>query len=218
MIAIVGAGGTGSHVAHKLGMYLGALQRLRPYTKQEVHIYDSAHYREANLYRQVCLSTDMMANKAIALASNISSAFGVDMIGFDRDFRYKDFAIYDYIFICVDSHKWRSNIRYPRTQNGYHVIDCGNDNTYGQVLSYRVLKNSIIGQTYKSMNYPAPEVENVKSCTIEEALEKQSLFINSIIADIALKHFHFMANGDEPRSTLVDLESLKMSTFTTMKT
>jgi len=212
-IAIVGAGGTGSHVAHQLAMHIGAQYYMDIEELPEVHIYDSEPYRMANYYRQVVNTEMINKNKAASLCANLNEAFAVHFKGYQKRFNYRMLSSYDLVFLCVDSHDWRVNIRYPRSVP-YTVIDCGNSADYGQVLTYHVKQNKIVGKTYKNMNFPAPEQEDSKSCNLQEALDHQSLFINKMVATVAVLHYQKLIEHHDfrPMQSFINLNVLQVKT------
>jgi PRTRC genetic system ThiF family protein len=176
-VLIIGAGGTGSHVAHRLAMLFAALPEI---SDPSIHIIDYAPVREANMIRQVHNLKDVGLNKALALAGNLTNAFSVDVQGYSSAHNINHYE-YDFIFCCVDSYQYRMD--QSRDFSGWY-IDCGNAKDYGQVITSR----PTISNIFKDFNFPElPKTE--PSCTLSEAMDRQSLFINTVIADIAVLHF-----------------------------
>lgn len=73
-IVMLGAGGTGGHIAPHLYRLLHALER-----PVEVIIADGDIVEEKNLVRQNFISCDLGRNKAQVLAERYASAFGMEI-------------------------------------------------------------------------------------------------------------------------------------------
>jgi len=210
MIAIIGAGGTGSHIAHKLAMHCAAENALgrKPL---EIHIYDPKPIRYANMYRQVHLTKDISTNKALALASNITQAYnGIIVLGYPIPMLKKKFNElgYDYIFLAVDQHEFRLDLELSNSV----LIDCGNNQDYGQVITTIFNQEGAFGPVYGDYRFQPPETEAGDSCTLSESLSRQSLFINAFIADLAVMHFIKVSQDPKPMQSFLNLETLEVKT------
>lgn len=199
-ILIVGAGSTGSHVAHRLAMYCAAYRD----HVQSVTIHDIAEIRPANMIRQIHNYNSIGENKALALAANLANFYMVPFKSLSALHR-PDFEKYQIVFICVDDYDYRMNLE---IQDNF-IIDCGNADTYGQVISGYARSSKM----FKDWNIPRMPA-NTPSCTLQEALEKQSLFINTIVADVAIGHLlKHLSNKNAPgQVSWIDFDSITIKT------
>lgn len=177
-VLIIGAGATGSHVAHRLSMHVATLPTNQRFS---IDIHDIAPIRSANMIRQVHDPIQIGENKALALASNLKEAFNIGINGYGPE-QAINLKNYNVVFCCVDSYDYRMSM--DLEANEYLYIDCGNGYDYGQVISGTPLKHKM----FADYDFPKlPETE--PSCTLNEAMSRQSLFINTILADVAMWHF-----------------------------
>lgn len=147
-ILVIGCGGTGSYV-------IPNLVRLLVNTKVPIclTLADADVVEDKNLIRQNFIKSDVGKNKAEALAKRYSSAFGVqiqfvpkylesaEQIGTVlKNATLNNISYSNYtplIISCVDNIKARAFMiealsrYYP---GGGYIIDCGNEDTTGQVL------------------------------------------------------------------------------------
>jgi PRTRC genetic system ThiF family protein len=207
-IFLVGGGGTGSHVLSGLAAINKSLIAL-DHPGIHVTLFDDDTISETNVGRQLFFESDIGQKKANVLISRINRSFGfdwkakamkynVDMTDNDRKFSA------NIIITCVDSIKSRvevdeflkevsSNRRsYTDDTKFYYQIDCGNSANSGQIF---VGSNGSIKQPGSKQFEPVFDLGNTRwhfngvkdepntpSCSTAEALFKQNLFVNKIIA------------------------------------
>ena len=175
-----------------------------------VTVFDPDTVSQANIGRQLFSETELGLNKAVSLVTRINRFFGYAWTAEPKCFPTKKFSGYDTanIFItCTDNIRSRLEIwkflKKTRKENfnDYLVpiywMDFGNAQTTGQVLVGNI--RSKISQPASSEYLPMPrmnviteevsystirEEDSGPSCSLAEALRKQDLFINSMLAQI----------------------------------
>lgn len=193
-IAVVGAGGNGSvfltHLCriHQAWVKLGG----QPFA---IDVFDTDCVSEANLARQVFCEADIGLNKAVVLTERMKAFYGVDARAHGR---FEGHNNYDIIVGCVDNLATRKQMmresqprKVPRTGNnhpgyewgGCYWLDMGNTADAGQVvLGGHGLPNFF--DLYPHM-LKAKDSKSLPSCSMAESLQRQDLFVNSIIAGYA---------------------------------
>lgn len=199
-IVLVGAGGTGSQILSGLARLDRALRALGG-PGLNVTVYDDDTVSEANIGRQLFIPPDIGQNKAITLVTRVNAAFGISFRAIPRrftgesngDFSYGTIAM---IIGAVDTRKSRQEIlAYTRRNRVAYWLDAGNKSADGQIVLGECLKE---GQRDWHMRLPMvhelfPAIldddvpgDDLPSCSLAEALERQSLFINQSMATHAL--------------------------------
>ena len=191
----VGAGGNGS----KLLMGLHHLhQALRAYGcgGLEVTLADGDTVSESNLARQSFWPADLGRNKAVTLINRLNLAAGYGWRAIPAHLTSEsDIGASAILISCVDSRAARAELQQLATRPGYRAphywLDLGNTARGGQV---------VLGQPRNHHNpakrarlrcahelFPAitdttiPE-DDTPSCGTIEALERQDLFLNDLLA------------------------------------
>lgn len=210
-IYIIGCGGTGSQVLNNLARTHKALTALG-HPGFHVTVFDNDIVTEANLGRQLFAPSELGLNKATALVTRVNRFFGLQWEAKPVLFDLKAQKINCNIIItCVDTVKLRIEIgKLYQTKNhskwehngysekrNYYWMDIGNSKTIGQII---LGSRGVISQPSKTKNtvhtlpcitelYPDlqkhEDKDKTPSCSLAEALEKQDLFINSIMAQYA---------------------------------
>lgn len=190
-IIVVGVGGTGSQVLAGLARLNCALVA-RGGSGFNVCAFDPDVVTEANVGRQLFTSLDIGYNKANVLVHRINMFYGTRWVGVAEKYRTTARYVSEserLVIACVDSKASRRDIAKQFTHcEGYWVMDCGNGKDYGQVC---------VGHTNRDQ-YPNPYIEHPEltegeetdttpSCSLAEALNKQSLFVNQMVATLALQ-------------------------------
>ncbi len=204
-VALIGAGGTGSQLLPELARIDYALYKLG-HPGLFVTVYDDDIVTEANIGRQLFSLSDIGLNKAVVLVDRVNSFFGLDWECRQERYPQMDFTTHNITMTCVDNVTSRISIgkrlretehrRFNDDQIPMYWIDFGNQTDRGQV---------VLG-TFKSI--PQPKSEKVEvvdtlpgvdemfdlsnvdekdsgpSCSLAEALAKQDLFINSMLAQV----------------------------------
>ena len=202
-ILVMGAGGTGSRFINNLARINTALRGL---DKNElfVTVYDDQEVEQNNVGRQQFFQEDIGINKAHIIIERINYAYGLDWISIPRRYSFESPGFHDltdnnkgHIFVtCVDNMNTRKyfekNITRLRGTKGKYWLDIGNGKDYGQVvLSYhgsdkkrnnlKTLNKITKGDYFKIKDKKV----NEPSCSLAVSLGRQSLFINSILAELA---------------------------------
>lgn len=207
-IDLVGCGGTGSQVLTKLALLHITLQELG-HAGLYVRVFDPDKIEAPNLGRQLFYEPDVGHHKATVLLSRVNRAFGLDWKSFPYSYSKKNVEnpLVNILITCVDSAKTRIEIgewikeevqqRNRRNNapynNPYYWLDYGNSKNTGQV---------VLG-TWENIEQPLskkqtadflpnvldlfPEMKgmddtNLPSCSTYEALTKQDLFTNCMLA------------------------------------
>ena len=186
-VALIGAGGTGSMVLSGLvRLHMSMIACGHP-AGLMVKVFDPDKVSDANIGRQLFYRSDIGQNKAQVLVNRLNIALGLDFCAEDTEFKNPEYSRFDIIISCVDSRKSRSKIQLE-CMSPIYFIDCGNGNDYGQVLM-GVAETPSMPWPWKEhpelFDETIPE-DNTPSCSLMEALEKQSLFINQDVATACL--------------------------------
>ena len=185
-VFVIGAGGTGSQVATGLARMSVALQALG-HPGLHVTVFDPDTVTEANIGRQLFSGSELGLNKATALVTRINRFFGFSWEAKGQRYPLKasadreEPALANIIVTCTDNIRSRMNFGNART-TGQVLI--GNirgkilqpvSNEYLPVPRMNVITEEVRYSTIK-------EKDSGPSCSLAEALQKQDLFINSILA------------------------------------
>ncbi|MFL9846030.1 PRTRC system ThiF family protein [Flavobacterium rhizosphaerae] len=205
-VCLIGAGGTGSQVLTGLARMSHSLQQLG-HAGFQVSLWDDDVITDANRGRQLFAKCEVGLSKATALITRTNRFFGTAWKAVEKPFTVDTATGRNAIYIsCVDTAAARFGIaevlddldlNAKRSDTPRYWMDFGNGRDTGQVIL------STIG----SINQPASEkftpvsslppvtqefeelltqgdTEDLPSCSLAEALEKQDLFINSVLAQM----------------------------------
>lgn len=205
-VCLIGAGGTGSQVLTGLARMSHSLQQLG-HAGFQVCLWDDDVITDANRGRQLFAQCEVGLSKASALITRTNRFFGTSWKAIEKPFTPDADTCRHAIYIsCVDSAAARFGIAEvlgDLDTRGYNIdcprywMDFGNSRDTGQVIL------STIG----SIRQPASEkfipvgslpqvtqefaellrqgdTEDLPSCSLAEALEKQDLFVNSVLAQM----------------------------------
>ncbi len=198
--------GTGSQVLTGLARMSHSLQQLG-HAGFQVSLWDNDIITDANRGRQLFAECEVRLSKATALITRTNRFFGTAWKAIEKSFTVATATGRNAIYIsCVDTAAARFGIAEilndldlstHRTDTPRYWMDFGNSRDTGQVML------STIG----SIKQPASEkfipvgslpqvtqefaelltqgdAENLPSCSLAEALEKQDLFINSVLSQM----------------------------------
>ena len=201
-ILLVGAGGTGSRILEKLVCLHRALIAKGHPQGVMVTIVDPDTVSAANIGRQAFYPGDVGCYKADVLVNRANMALG--------DVRWKSeiakldtrsgLEPFDLVIGAVDNRAARLAILrgLENCMSGSRYwLDTGNRSNDGQVVLGEVPSRKRqtddkerlphIGELYPQLIDPAAEdPDEGPSCSLAEALEKQSLYINSAVSDFAM--------------------------------
>lgn len=200
-ILLVGAGGTGSRILEKLVCLHKALKAKGHPHGFQVTVVDPDTVSPANIGRQAFYPGDVGAFKSDILVTRANMAledavWASVVAKLDTQSNLSEF---DIVIGAVDNRSARLGILrgLENTLTGLRYwIDTGNRRADGQVILGQVssrrkvgeekLRLPHVGELYPELIDPAMEdVDDTPSCSLAEALEKQSLFINPALADFA---------------------------------
>jgi len=201
-IMVMGAGGTGSRLVNNLARINMTLRGLGK-TELAVTLYDDDIVENNNIGRQQFYNEDIGRNKADAIIERINYAYELDWVSIPRKWCNKNILFDEivehehcHIYItCVDNIRTRKelsdNFYRIKGEKGKYWMDIGNGKDYGQViLSYHGNdKNCIAMRTLNDISdgqfNKMKDKKDDPSCSLAVSLGKQSLFINSILAEYA---------------------------------
>lgn len=209
-MTVIGAGGTGSQVVTALARLHTTLTRLN-HPGLQVTLWDGDQVSPANLGRQLFAEAEVGFPKCVVLINRMNRFFGTNWKAMPYPFT-ENVSIRDttnFYVSCVDSVASRTVLaNYLKKcqqhqhsifrERPYYWIDYGNGQKSGQVLLATVgslpQPNSNQFETIPSLPFitdeyaqPLREAEtatDIPSCSVDEALLKQDLFINSTLANL----------------------------------
>lgn len=202
-VALVGAGGSGSQMLDFLArLHLALLAKGHPYGLH-VTVYDADTVSHANVGRQAFYPSDVHSYKAVTLVNRKNMALGT--LWEARVMRVTtnsshELAKADLVIGAVDNRSARLGIlrSLEHTMSGTRYwLDMGNRASDGQVVLGQVPSDRSekdnpwrlphAGELFPEMIDSALDKveDDVPSCSLAEALEKQSLFINPGVAIVA---------------------------------
>lgn len=192
-VTVIGAGGTGSHVLTGLmDLHLSMLALGHP-GGLDVTCYDDDLVSEANIGRQKFAPSDVGLPKAVVLINRANMLFGTSWKAqVKRINKNTNVDSTDIVIGCVDNRQARADI--IKTFRGCYYLDFGNRKDDGQVILGQLTWGKKtesdlphVGELFPDSINPALEdQDDGPSCSLAEALEKQSLFINKSVADYGL--------------------------------
>lgn len=200
-ILLVGAGGTGSQMIVKLANLHKAMVALGHPHGLMVTVVDPDVVSAANIGRQNFYPGDVGSYKADVLVTraNMMLENAVWQSGVAKLDTRSSLSNYDIVIGAVDNRAARLGILrgLESALSGVRYwLDMGNRRADGQVILGEVSSRSKVGEDklrlphvgelYPEMIDPTQEdKDDTPSCSLAEALRKQSLFINPSIADFA---------------------------------
>lgn len=211
-IYLIGCGGTGSQVLNNLARTHKALIALG-HPGFHVTVFDNDIVTEANLGRQLFAESELGLNKSTALVTRVNRFFGLQWESMPCMFDLTKHKFKcNFLITAVDKVKIRMQIGekfnkskeqktnefYANTmENNYYWIDIGNSKTSGQIVLGTRGKIEQPKKTLNTIDYlpcittmfpdlqKHEDKDKTPSCSLAEALDKQDLFINSIMAQYA---------------------------------
>jgi len=193
-IAVIGAGGTGSQFINGLVKLHMALSAFGHPGGLQVTLVDDDLVSDANIGRQAFFPCDVGNHKASTLINRINLAFGLNWHSvIDRITEQSSLNNVDMAIGCVDNRGARKAILAACKESAVRYwIDCGNRLSDAQVILGHVSPESRRSQSEYLANaadlFPdlidesLDDKDDTPSCSLADALEKQSLFINSAVA------------------------------------
>jgi PRTRC genetic system ThiF family protein len=201
-VLLVGAGGTGSRILEKLVSLHRALVALGHPGGLRVTVADPDTVSPANIGRQAFYPGDVGCHKAVALVNRANMALGdlrwdSVVAAIDADANLQDV---DIVIGALDNRAGRLGVlrALENCRSGCRYwLDTGNRASDGQAVLGEVLSRRggrpspmrlpHVGELYPELIDPAAEdPDQGPSCSLAEALGKQSLFINPTVSDFAM--------------------------------
>jgi len=184
-VTLIGCGGTGSKILRHISALSYVMEKLgrKPLT---IRIIDGDKVSNSNIGRQQFPEPYIGEYKVNALSEMINSFYGCIIEAIPEYYKntYNYLNTSDIVISCVDNVKTRYEIAKDlkslcKTQQGNIIwFDFGNGRDYGQF---------IIGNN-NDAPYPTDAIsfvekpDNGPSCSLEEALTEQDLYINEMLA------------------------------------
>lgn len=194
-VAVIGAGGTGSQVLLMLAQMAHALTALG-HPGFDVSVFDDDTVSTTNIGRQMFFPADVGQSKAHVLVNRINLTMNTSWHAHQSRINASDRLAYDLVIGCVDTRLARFNIMRAielGTLGSTYWLDFGNRKDSGQAILGQVTRSG--RKTNRPDKLPHvgelfPEVIDPKivdpdegpSCSLAEALERQSLFVNRGVA------------------------------------
>lgn len=192
-VLLIGCGGTGSELVDALCRLHYALLHLGHPSGLSMLIQDSDSVSPFNVGRQRFVPSDVGRNKAEVLAQRYGLMFGIPIRYSTRKAgvsHITEFGDFDLVITAVDKASFRTRMAaHWRTRKTNTIwLDCGNGKADGQVCMGHLgvpqgdrLPNAL--DLFPSIA-TTPD-DDQPSCSMEQALSSQSLFVNRWMADIA---------------------------------
>ncbi|MBE9599867.1 PRTRC system ThiF family protein [Pedobacter sp. MC2016-24] len=212
-VNLIGAGGTGSHMLHALARINFKLLTIGKAGLQ-VNVFDPDQIEAPNLGRAEFMAHFIGVNKAVSIVAHINRKYGTNWKALPEFYQpFSLCAIPEnrsasITICCVDSAKARFEIAevlnvLSKNSNNYrdnpmYCLDFGNNKYTGQVILSTVKEMRQpesakfrpvaflppVTQEYADLLGIPQEETAAPSCSLMEALDKQSLFINSALANL----------------------------------
>lgn len=201
-IHLIGCGGTGSQMLTGLARMNAALKALGKY-EIELYAFDDDMVSPANVGRQLFSRSDIGQYKSTVLINRLNQYFGSQWVGVREKFNiaarsYMERA--DITISCVDTRKARKEIFKQIRGKAMYWMDLGNTNHSGQAIlgnadySERGSRTKSEYTLLPTVAHLFPEIiddqlpeDDMPSCSLAEALEKQDLMVNQMVSTNALE-------------------------------
>ncbi len=205
-VVLIGCGGTGSQVLSGLArLHLSLVALGHP--GFDLEVYDPDTVSVSNVGRQLFAQSDVGLNKAIVLVNRLNMYYGLDWKAIPTKFGPGSRPNENIYISCVDTKEGRRDIHNFFAQRANYGstpywLDCGNRMKDGQVCigqpkfsntpskgkNHNPMRLPTITELYPEiMDASIPEPEDMPTCSLAEALEKQDLFICQTVATLALQ-------------------------------
>lgn len=196
-VSVIGAGGTGSQMLMGLAQLHHAMVSLGHPGGLAVEVIDGDEVSPSNVGRQMFYPSDVGQKKALVLVNRINVAMGTRWSAKCSMLESQDTLRADIVIGCVDTREARKTIKEAgEVGRAGYWLDAGNRQHDGQVILGEFINPAKDTGRIRLPNiadlYPEtcdPELDGEDSgpsCSLAEALEKQSLFINRGVSLYAL--------------------------------
>lgn len=224
-VLLVGAGGTGSRVLEQLACLHRAMLAKGHAHGLDVTVVDDDVVSAANVGRQAFYGCDIGHPKASVLVNRINMALGGLAVWrdvYERLDTKSNLSRFDLVIGAVDNRRARLAILRGLEKAGgsRYWLDFGNASDRGQVVLGEVNKSTRKTDSKNRLPHVAelfPDVvdpskdghDDQPSCSLAEALEKQSLFINPAVATMGMSIlWNLFTKGEiQTHGAFVDLKT-----------
>jgi len=207
-VNLIGAGGTGSQMLTALARINHALITLG-HAGLQVSVFDHDTVQEANLARQLFSENEIGMNKGVALINRLNRFFGTAWKAVPNRYSkiFQDTHPANITISCIDTLAGRIEIeeclrrgagKNTHRDSSVYLLDLGNSKDSGQVALSTIADVKqpasktfeTVGvlpsffKDYQKMIEQGKEDGDTPSCSLAEALSKQDLFINSVLANM----------------------------------
>lgn len=207
-IAIVGAGGTGSHFIARFSQFLNSF--FNSNVLWDVIMVDGDHVEDNNLSRQIFLEEDLQQNKAETMALAVAESYGLNFLSYPhyldsvddlqsvfrnlRDSSYTNDKYITNINVCIgccDNHRCRQIMeKWFEHQKNAIYIDAANEFSVGEVVTAIKIHEKIIAPP-RSFYFPEVLEDKSKrrseeSCGVINQSAPQHITTNAEAANIIL--------------------------------
>jgi PRTRC genetic system ThiF family protein len=190
-VVVVGAGGTGSALLPSLGRLHHAMLELGHPGGIDCVVYDDDTVSETNVGRQGFYPNDVGQHKALLLVNRINALMGTAWSARPERITTNHALQADLVIGCVDS-RWARNAIVAAAARGrcHYYLDCGNETDRGQVVlgefghgRKRHDRLPHVGDLFPELlDANGDKGDDTPSCSMAEALRRQSLVINQAIS------------------------------------
>lgn len=191
-VVLVGAGGTGSALLPRLMQLHQAMLALGHPHGLDITVYDGDTVSPSNIGRQGFYPCDIGQNKASILVNRLNMGWGTSWKAVPRRITNGVSIRGDIIIGCVDTRGARATILNCIAEESAYYLDGGNNENTGQVLlgevgssDFMQKKNRLptVADIFPEMVDPTLDAADDRpSCSVADALRKQSLVINMAVA------------------------------------
>lgn len=188
-VVVVGAGGTGSALLPSLARLHHAMVELGHPGGIDCTVYDDDTVSEFNVGRQGFYPNDVGQYKATLLVNRLNLLMGTNWVAQPHRVDSSVSLRADIVIGCVDSRRARHAIvQAAKRGKVRYYLDCGNETDRGQVIlgefgKPRHDRLPHVGDLFPDMlNAKNDKGDDTPSCSMADALRKQSLVINQAIS------------------------------------
>ena len=193
-VVVVGAGGTGSAVLPALARLHHAMIELGHPGGIECTVYDDDVVSQTNVGRQGFYPNDVGSFKASLIVNRLNMLMGTNWRAITQRLNGRT-ALFnvDLVIGCVDTRAARKAIVDAIGSGSTYYLDCGNDTDRGQVILGQMMPPGArrksrerlpdVADLFPDLVDPSLDAaDEIPSCSMADALRKQSLVINSAIS------------------------------------
>ncbi|ADY27488.1 PRTRC system ThiF family protein (plasmid) [Deinococcus proteolyticus MRP] len=195
-LALIGLGGTGSALLSHLGSLHAGLQATGG-PKLQVTTFDPDTVSPANLARQRFYPADLGKNKALVLTERVNLCLGTGWQARPEKFSASHLHNFNIIVSCVDTRAARADIAgvLKKENKAPYWLDCGNTAKTGQVILGRLgTALALPSELHPELIDISLEEDALPSCSALEAISRQDLMVNPMVAvqaaDVLWKLLH----------------------------